>query len=172
MSESAAEATSPLGRIVSTAEGPLLEFRREYRVPLADLWSALTEPDLLARWIGTWTGEAKVGAIVRFQMLHEGEEYPPDEVTIVACEPPRRLTVDFTSPEGPWRIELTLSDTPTGSSLLFIQRLFRPESAADAGPGWHWYLNRLASALGETGPTPAWDDFYTPELRAAYQSMT
>ena len=171
MTESSARATSPLGRVASTAEGPALEFRREYRVPLADLWSALTEPELLARWIGTWTGEAKVGATVRWQMLHEGEDCPPDEVNIVAYEPPRQLSVDFTSPEGPWRIELTLSDTPTGSSLLLRQRLFRPESAADAGPGWHWYLDRLASDLGETDPTPAWDDFYTPELRAAYQSM-
>ena len=171
MSDSSAQATSPLGRVRSAADGPVLEFRRNHTVPLAELWAAVTEPDLLARWIGTWTGEGTVGGTVRFEMLHEGEECPPDEVSIVACEPPHRLAVDFASPDGPWRVELTLSGTPTGSSLRLTQRLFRPEGVAEAGPGWHWYLERLASTLGEAGPTAAWDDFYTAELRAAYQAL-
>jgi len=74
-------------------------------------------------------------------------------------------------PNDQWRVELTLSGTPTGSSLRLTQRLNRPEGVAEAGPGWHWYLERLASTLGEAGPTAAWDDFYTAELRAAYQAL-
>lgn len=162
---------SPLGQVRATNGETRLEFRRDHTASIEQLWSALTEPDRLSRWIGTWTGEPKVGGTVRFQLLHEPEVCPPEEVTIVACDPPRQLVVDFPSPDGPWRIELVLSATTTGSSLLFTQWLFGADSAADAGPGWHWYLDRLASTLGEAPPTPDWDSFYTPELRAAYSQQ-
>ncbi|WP_245645276.1 SRPBCC family protein [Pseudonocardia acaciae] len=166
------ERSSPLGRVVGTDGQTRLEFRRDHSVPVEDLWSAVTEPDRLARWVGTWSGEPRVGGTVKFQLLHEPEPMEPEDVTIVACDPPRLLAVDFPSPDGPWRIELELSATETGSSLLFVQSLFGADQAADAGPGWHWYLDRLAHALGEAPRAPGWDEFYTPEVRAAYGRPT
>lgn len=160
----------PLGRVLRTEQGARLEFRRDYLVPVDDLWSAVTEPERLARWIGSWTGRAEVGGTVDFQMLHEERECAPDPVTIVECDPPTRLAVEFPSPEAAWLVELTLSATPTGSTLLFSQRLNRPEEAGDAGPGWHWYLDRLGAVLGDTAMPAEWARFYTDELRAAYRT--
>ncbi len=38
------------------AEGRLVVLRREWPDPIDDVWSALTESERTARWIGTWTG--------------------------------------------------------------------------------------------------------------------
>ncbi len=159
---------SPLGQVLADADGVRLEFRREHRVPVEDLWSAVTEPERLARWIGTWTGEPKVGGTVQFQMLHEAEAGEPEPVTIVECEPPRRLVVEWRLPDQQtWQVQLTLTPTDTGSSLLFSQQLASTEGMADIGPGWQWYLDKLAAALGEAPEPAGWDDYFPP-LRESY----
>ena len=38
------------------AEGRVVVLRREWPDPIDDVWSALTESERTARWIGTWTG--------------------------------------------------------------------------------------------------------------------
>src|SRR5687767_4264929 len=45
-----------------------LEFRRSWPDPIDDVWSALTEPDRLARWIGVYEGERRVGGTGTFAM--------------------------------------------------------------------------------------------------------
>src|SRR4029450_3318339 len=51
-----------------------LEFRRSWSDPIEDVWSALTEPDRLARWIGIYEGERAVGGTGTFTMTHEEGE--------------------------------------------------------------------------------------------------
>lgn len=45
--------TTPLGRVLRDEDGVRLEFVRTYGNPIDDVWSALTDPDRVARWIGT-----------------------------------------------------------------------------------------------------------------------
>ena len=52
----------------------------------------MTEPERLARWIGTWTGDPASGP-VDFRMLYEGEGPATEVFTIHECEEPRRLAV-------------------------------------------------------------------------------
>ena len=159
---------SPLGRVLADADGARLEFRRDHRVPVEDLWAALTEPERLARWIGTWTGEPEVGGTVLFSMLHEAELGDPEPVTILECEPRQRLVVRWQVPDAQaWEVALTLTPSATGSSLLFSQRLDSTEGMADIGPGWQWYLDKLAAALGEAPEPAGWDDYFPP-LRESY----
>ena len=77
----------------------LVVLRREYPDPIDDVWSALTESERTARWIGTYTGVGRVGGGVEFTMTGEvdavGEVAPPVTVTIVECDPPRRLVLDI-----------------------------------------------------------------------------
>ena len=40
---------------------------RTFAAPIEDVWAAITEPERLARWIGTWTGDPASGR-VRFAM--------------------------------------------------------------------------------------------------------
>jgi uncharacterized protein YndB with AHSA1/START domain len=51
-----------------------LEFRRSWADPIEDVWSALTEPDRLARWIGRYDGERAAGGTGTFTMTHEEGE--------------------------------------------------------------------------------------------------
>ena len=49
----------------------VLDQTREFRAPIEDVWAAVTEPDRLARWIGSWAGDPESGR-VQFLMLFEG----------------------------------------------------------------------------------------------------
>ena len=90
-----------------------------------------------------------------------GEVAPPVTVTIVECDPPRRLVLDI--PEGdkaPWRVAVTLTEEAGRTVLLFEQHVLEGVSPADVEAGWNWYLDRLGAVLHDE-PMPAWT--YVPE---------
>jgi len=161
------EITSPRGDVLATEEGVRIVFEREYPDPIEDVWSAVTEPDRLERWIGTYTGERTVGATVQFAMTAEGQ-VDPEPVTIVACDPPRHLVLDWLVPDQPlWRVEVSLLESGTGTALTFVHHLSDSSAAGDLGPGWQYYLDRLGASL-EGGEMPEFDHYlglkghYTP----------
>lgn len=43
---------------------------RTFRAPIQDVWAAVTEPQRLERWIGTWTGDPESGEVT-FRMTAE-----------------------------------------------------------------------------------------------------
>ena len=141
----------------------LVVLRREYPDPIDDVWSALTESERTARWIGTYTGVGRVGGGVEFTMTGEvdagGEIAPPVTVTIVECDPPRRLVLDI--PEGenqPWRVAMSLAEEAGRTVLLFEQRVIEGVDPADVEAGWSWYLDRLGASLHDA-PMPQWPDY-------------
>ena len=153
------------------AEGRVVVLRREWPDPIDDVWSALTESERTARWIGTWTGPGRsrgrgldrtglVPRDVEFTMTGEvdagGEVAPPVTVTIVECDPPRRLVLDIPEGDGPpWRVAVSLTEEGGRTVLLFEQRVVGGVSPADVEAGWSWYLDRLGASLhGE--PMPSW----------------
>ena len=58
-----------------------------YDTDLADLWSAITEPDRLARWVATVEGDLRLGGMIeaRFTSTWEG----PGRIDV--CDPPIAL---------------------------------------------------------------------------------
>jgi uncharacterized protein YndB with AHSA1/START domain len=149
--------------------GRRLVFRRSWPDPIEDVWSALTENDRLARWIGTYDGERGSGASGFFTMLHEGAAEPaPMGMTIVECDPPRRLVLQWPEPFH-WRVELDLGVENGRTVLVFTQVFPTAEGIADVAAGWHWYLDKLDAEL--TGlPQPqmdGWDAFFA-EVGPAY----
>ncbi|MFD5090140.1 SRPBCC family protein [Amycolatopsis thailandensis] len=143
-----------------------LELRREYPDPIEDVWSALTESDRTARWIGPWTGEAGVGNTIALSMTaEEGSE--PSHAVIRECDPPKRLVMDLQNKEEPtWRVELTLTPRGEGTVLDFVHLMPKTDwDTSDILKGWHFYLDRLsASLVGE--PVPEWDGYTPPTLEA------
>ncbi|WP_410657745.1 SRPBCC family protein [Amycolatopsis sp. lyj-112] len=139
-----------------------LELRREYPDPIDDVWSALTESERMARWIGTWTGAAGVGNTIMLLMTaEEGSE--PNPAVIRECDPPKRLVVDLDNPGQPmWRVELTLTPQGAGTVLDFVHLMPASDwDTSDIRKGWHFYLDRLgASLIGE--PVPQWDTYTAP----------
>ncbi len=163
------DVTSPQGEVRSDADGRrILVFRRRYPYPIEDVWSAVTDSERLARWFGSYQGVGVIGGTVALTMTAEEDAGgEPSMVHIVECEPPRHLMVDLPENETrSWRIALTLSEEAGTTTLLFAQTVPPEMDTADVGPGWHWYLDRLAASLAST-PMPDWDDYY-PALASAY----
>ena len=159
----------PPAEIVRTDDGgTAMVLRRHYPDPVEEVWAAITESDRLARWIGTWTGEPREGGTVAFTMTGEvdagGEVDEPTDVTILVCDPPRRLVVDLPVGDGGdvWHLDLTVEPDGEGAVLVFAQSLDDGERNPDVEAGWNWYLDRLAASL-QGGPMPRWDD-YAPEV--------
>ncbi len=135
-------------------------FHRTFAAPLADVWAACTEPARMQRWIGTWSGDPASGEIA-FRMTAEGEDVPEEVYVVEACEPPHRFTVhsreaapfseDASGPRVVWRLTLELSEQEGVTTLVFSQDApdgpLGAEVAASVGPGWDYYLDRLAVAL-------------------------
>jgi uncharacterized protein YndB with AHSA1/START domain len=137
-----------------------LEFRRSWADPIEDVWSALTEPDRLARWIGRYDGERAVGGTGTFTMTHEEGESAGEPTTVVECDPPRRLVIEWVQQDtDDWRIELDLWAEGGRTQFRFIQLYAADADVTDFALGWHWYLEKFdAEVRGRSGPAD-WDTF-------------
>ena len=152
----------PVGRREDRDGRPMLVIERSFRAPVEHVWAAVTEPERLVRWIGTWSGDPASGA-VEFRMTAEGEDIQPEPVTIHECDAPRRLVLSW--PGGPpagtaWEVELDLTEVAGVTTLIFAQRVPDTATGRDVGPGWEYYLDRLVATQtgGDVGAV-AWPDY-------------
>jgi uncharacterized protein YndB with AHSA1/START domain len=134
-----------------------------YATDAADLWSALTEPDRLARWIGNVEGDLRVGGVlsVRLTSSFEGAG------TIDVCDAPHRLVVRLepdTADET--EIEAVLTPAGDGTRLVVEERGLPVETIEGYGAGWQTHVEDLATYLsgGEPGP---WRERWQ-QLKPAY----
>ncbi len=148
--------TTPPGTIEQRDGQHVLVQTREFKAPIEDVWAAVTEPDRLARWIGSWAGDPASGT-VDFRMLFEGDDPAAETMEIRVCEPPRRLHLTSRSGDEVWLLELDLTHADGVTTLIFSQPGVTREQASSVGPGWDYYLDRLVDA--ETGADPAQRDF-------------
>lgn len=143
---------TPTGAVIRDDDGIRLEFVRTYPDPIKRVWAALTDPDELAVWYGTWRGDPASGT-VELASIEGGGEFKP--VEIVECDRPRRVAVVLPTPYGPWPISVTLSESDGITTAVFVHRLAEPDDPSSIGPGWHYYLDRLGATLsGGAMPEP------------------
>jgi uncharacterized protein YndB with AHSA1/START domain len=150
---------TPTGRIEQRDGQHVLVQTRELKAPIEDVWAAVTEPERLARWIGTWTGDPESGSVL-FRMLFEGEDHAGETMEIRVCEPPNRLHLTSHFGDVVWLLELDLTHADGVTTLRFSQPGITREQVGDVGPGWDYYLDRLVDV--ENGVDPAgrtWDDY-------------
>jgi uncharacterized protein YndB with AHSA1/START domain len=138
-----------------------------YDTDVDDLWSAVTDPSRLARWVAMVEGDLRVGGRVHARFT-SGWEGPG---RIDACEPPRRLLVTF-EPGTPDETVQEAVLTPVGSGqtrLVVEDRGIPLDGIADYGAGWQAHVEDLAAYLsgGERGDWPR----RVAELRAAYERL-
>ena len=160
-----------LGTITEVDGRHVLVQTRQFAAPVEDVWAAVTEPERLARWIGTWTGDPAAGS-VHFRMLFEGDEHEGESMEIRVCEPPYRLHLTSRVGDEVWLLELDLSHEDGVTTLTFSQPGVAKEQVGEVGPGWDYYLDRLVDA--ETGADPAGRDFerdYYPALSDHYRGQ-
>jgi uncharacterized protein YndB with AHSA1/START domain len=155
---------TPTGRLF----GDDLVLTRTFRAPIADVWASLTEPERTARWFGTWEGEPGPGRVVKVQMVQE-EGKPWMDMTIDACEPPRRLALSAGEEPDRWFLELTLDESAGVTELRFTQHLTTKEGVGEVGPGWEFYLDALVASRDGL-PMPSFDDYY-PSMKEHFEAQ-
>jgi uncharacterized protein YndB with AHSA1/START domain len=162
--------TEPTGRIVHEAGRRVLTIVREFRAPIEDVWAAVTEPERLSRWIGTWEGDPASGQVM-FTMTAEGAT-TAEEMEIRECDPPRLLRVTSHVGEEHWFLEVLLEEREGVTTLTFTQPDIEPTQAESVGPGWEYYLDRLVAV--QTGRDLGAIDFdrdYYPAMAEHYRSQ-
>lgn len=137
-----------------------------YATDIEDLWSALTDPARLARWIGDVHGEFRLGGRLsaRFTSSWEG----PAQIEI--CEKPHRLVVTL-APGGPDEtvVEATLAEEGDKTRLIIEERGLLMSSIDGHGAGWQSHVEDLAAHLAGR-PAGDWRTRWTA-LRPAYREM-
>ena len=74
---------TPTGRRAERDGAQLVVLERTFRAPIDDVWAAVTEPERLERWIGTWDGDPSTGT-VGFRMTAEGRKVAAAEAERLA----------------------------------------------------------------------------------------
>ncbi|RKS72277.1 uncharacterized protein YndB with AHSA1/START domain [Actinomadura pelletieri DSM 43383] len=160
---------TPTGRLLATATGADLQLTRRFTTTIEDVWASITEPERTARWFAHWSGEGGAGTIAKLTLTHE-EGQPQSDLTIIACEPPRRLEVEAVDEYGRWHLEARLAEADGVTTLTFVHHLDPDTDASTTGPGWEYYLDRLTAVISG-GPEPSFDDYY-PGQAAYYKGLT
>jgi uncharacterized protein YndB with AHSA1/START domain len=161
---------TPTGRIDRDGDRHTLVITRTFHAPIDDVWASVTEPERLERWIGTYAGDPASGSVM-FRMTAEGEDAPPEQMTIRECEPPRRLALTSNVGEESWLLELDLTEVGGVTTLTFSQPEIDPQAAESVGPGWEYYLDRLVAAMtGADVGAIDWDRDYYPAMQEHYRA--
>ncbi len=150
--------TRPPGEVVPDGDGVVLRFDRVLPAPVAWAWGALADSERCGLWYGTWAGDPSTGRVLVTPTAEEGA--PTEEVAVEECARPHRLVVAFGAPGTPvWRVALDLRDAGATTALRLTQRFASAQDAAAAAPGWHFYLDRMASVVSGERVTQRWEDY-------------
>src|SRR6266700_601353 len=88
MTSSERAGTRILGSLRSAEGKGVVRMQDRYDTDIDDLWSALTDPRRLARWLGEVEGDLRLGGEFRARFFASGWE---GTGRVEACAPPQRL---------------------------------------------------------------------------------
>ena len=123
-----------------------VRFERQLRASAEEVWTALTQPDPLSRWLGAEvTIQAELGGAVLLRWPG-GEQMTG---SILRCIPPRLLEYSWKESEEEAESVVTFEVSPAGSGarLVLEHRLIDPGTIAGLGAGWHGHLDALDALL-------------------------
>jgi len=152
-----------------TADGKgVVRMEDHFDTHIDDLWSALTDPGRLARWLGEFEGDLRLGGEFRARFFASGWE---GTGRVEVCEPPRHLLV-MTKDDGQadeHAIEATLTADGDHTILMLEERGMPVNLLAAYGAGMQVHIEDLAAhvAGGERCDANArWE-----ELEPAYAAL-
>jgi uncharacterized protein YndB with AHSA1/START domain len=144
-----------------------VHLEREYAASPADVWSALTEPGRLARWLGKLAGPYLGTSEPTRLIMGDG---PSDwvDITVLRADEHRLLELGWDYPgEAPSVLTITLSATCTGTLLILDHRGLARGQATGYGAGWDAYLIGLLGELGgQDGTGGTWEQRWQQRLPA------
>jgi uncharacterized protein YndB with AHSA1/START domain len=156
-----------LGTLLAVDGTGVVRLEDRFHTDIDDLWSALTDPDRLARWLGEVEGDLRHGGEFRARYFASGWE---GTVRVEVCEPPRRLLILTKSADQPERVfEVTLTAADDQTILVIEHRGLPLEHIAAYGAGDQIHIEDLASYLAGRERCDArarWE-----ELHPTYQDL-
>ena len=106
-----------LGSLRSADGKGVVRMEDRFDTDIDDLWSALTDPRRLARWIGEVEGDLRLGGEFRARFFASGWE---GTGRVEACEPPRRLLVLTKEPDEPDEQVIEATLTADGDQTILV----------------------------------------------------
>jgi uncharacterized protein YndB with AHSA1/START domain len=163
MSSNEPAGTRILGSLRSADGKGVVRMEDHFDTDIDDVWSALTDPRRLARWLGEVEGQLRLGGEFRARFLASGWE---GTGRVEACEPRQRLLVrtkDAVQPDE-HVIEATL--TAGDQTILVIEERGMPlDKLAAYGAGVQIHVEDLAAHIAgrERNDSEArWDELVPP----------
>jgi uncharacterized protein YndB with AHSA1/START domain len=156
----------PLG-LLRTADGKaVVRMEDRFQTGVDDVWSAITDPGRLARWIAQVDGDLRLGGT--FQASFTSGWEGPGRVDV--CEPPRRLLVTM-SPGLDEQTVIEVELVPDGdvTRLVMEERGLPLDEGAVHGAGWQAHVEDLAAHLAGR-PRAEWRTRWT-ELIPVYREQ-
>jgi uncharacterized protein YndB with AHSA1/START domain len=141
-----------------------MRFERLFQCPITTVWSALTEPNQLAKWFYPFQGTLAEGETVVIPWDETGLQS-----RIVAFDPPRLLAWTWHQPGEPESIvrwELFEEGHATRFVLTHTLPVLGANEPTDTLAGWHEHLDTLVDALA--GNERAWSNETWRALKDAY----
>ena len=156
-----------LGSLRSADGKGVVRMEDRFDTDIDDVWSALTDPLRLARWIGEVGGDLRLGGEYRFRFFASGSE---GTGRVEACEPPRRLLLTHGLDQPDVKvIEATLA-ADGGQTILVVEERGMPlDLLAAYGAGIQVHVEDLSAHLAGRERCDAdarWD-----ELQPAYEEL-
>jgi uncharacterized protein YndB with AHSA1/START domain len=148
-----APSTRILGTL-RTADGQaMVRMEDRYDTDIQDLWSAITDPERLARWLGTVEGDLRLGGALRAHFFASGWE---GTGVVDVCEPPTHLRVLTQDADGSnaGPVELTLVADGDRTTLIWEEQV-PVELLPEYGAGIQVHVEDLTEYLAGRGRVDA-----------------
>jgi uncharacterized protein YndB with AHSA1/START domain len=157
-----------VGSLRSADGTGIVRMEDRFDTDIDDLWSALTKPRRLARWLGDVEGDLRVGGAFSAHFFSSGWE---GRGRVEACEPPHRLQVWTEEPGESYDlvIEAWLTEDGDQTVLVVEERGMPVHLLAAYGAGVQIHVEDLATHIagGERADVPGrWEG-----LLPAYQDL-
>jgi uncharacterized protein YndB with AHSA1/START domain len=168
MSTNGESATRVLGSLRSVGGLGVVRMEDRFDTDIDDLWSALTDPTRLARWLGTFEGDLRTGGEFRAVFHASGWE---GTGRVEACERPRRFVVRTrqSSEDYEMVVEATLTAIGDRTNLVIEERGMPLSILAAWGAGDQVHMEDLVDHIAgreRRAMGTRWDD-----VMPAYQAL-
>ena len=132
------------GTLLAADGRGIVRMEDRYDTSIDDLWSALTDPQRLVRWVAKVSGDLRPGGVLRASFT-SGWEGPG---RLDECEPPRRLLLTLDpGREDETVIEAELFAEGDQTRLVVEERGLPLGELAAHGAGWQAHVEDLAAYL-------------------------
>jgi uncharacterized protein YndB with AHSA1/START domain len=147
MSNGTRSGTGVVGTMRAVDGRGVVRMEDTYDTDIEDLWTALTDPQRLSRWIAEVEGDLRLGGVFRARFTSDWEGSGRVDV----CERPTRLVVTMWDDEVETVIEARLTARAEKTRLVIEDRGLPLSELAANGAGWQAHMEDLATHLAGQG---------------------